>query len=63
MTIPDYETLMLPVLKIAGDSQEQRIKSFAKSLFAALVELVSTSQSVPDLRPPTLFSKDRHRFR
>jgi len=25
MAIPDYETLMLPVLKIAGDGQEHRI--------------------------------------
>ena len=25
MTIPDYETLMLPVLRLAGDGQEHRI--------------------------------------
>jgi restriction system protein len=32
MAIPDYQTLMLPVLKIAGDGQEHRISSVIDQL-------------------------------
>ena len=32
MAIPDYETLMLPVLKIAGDGQEHRIRDVTDQL-------------------------------
>ena len=32
MAIPDYETLMLPVLKIAGDGQEHRISEVVDRL-------------------------------
>jgi hypothetical protein len=32
MAIPDYETVMLPVLKIAGDGQEHRIRDVIEQL-------------------------------
>ena len=32
MAIPDYQTLMLPVLKIAGDGQEHRISDVVDQL-------------------------------
>jgi restriction system protein len=32
MAIPDYETLMLPLLKIAGDGQEHRISDIVDQL-------------------------------
>jgi restriction system protein len=32
MAIPDYETLMLPLLKIAGDRQEHRIGDVVNQL-------------------------------
>src|SRR5579862_47827 len=32
MAIPDYQTLMLPVLKVAGDGQEHRIGDVIKGL-------------------------------
>ncbi|HEV8076520.1 MAG TPA: restriction endonuclease [Candidatus Acidoferrum sp.] len=32
MTIPDYQTLMLPVLKVAGDGQEHRISDVVNQL-------------------------------
>src|SRR5260370_34152291 len=32
MAIPDYQTLMLPVLKVAGDSQEHRIGDVVNQL-------------------------------
>ena len=32
MAIPDYQTLMLPILKIAGDGQEHRISDVVDQL-------------------------------
>ena len=32
MAIPDYETLMLPLLKIAGDGQEHRVSDVVDQL-------------------------------
>jgi restriction system protein len=32
MAIPDYQTLMLPILKISGDGQEQRISDVVDQL-------------------------------
>ena len=34
MTIPDYQTLMLPVLKIASDGNEHRISDVVDTLAA-----------------------------
>ena len=32
MTIPDYQTLMLPILRLAGDGQEHRFRDAVETL-------------------------------
>src|SRR6266446_2278504 len=49
MAIPDYQTLMLPILKIAGDGQEHRISDVVDQL-ARDFQLTEEEQCLPKAR-------------
>jgi restriction system protein len=48
MTIPDFQTLMLPLLKISGDGKEHSIHEFVTEL-AKVFQL--TDQEMSELLP------------
>jgi restriction system protein len=48
MTIPDYQTLMLPILRLAGDGQEHRFRDAVETLAA---EFAITDEERAELLP------------
>lgn len=50
MPIPDYQTLMLPLLKLASDGEERKFREAIEAL-ATEFELSGDERAEPNVRP------------